>query len=1279
MKDFVLEYNAKLADVREVLSPTLTEAWDSVNETIELDLEPINTIQLRTLIKAESNPKIAKVITVFATLIDEIKKLKHIAETQFYGPLTMYGHKLEPVSTTESTHFDAKLLQQYYQTKPTPAEEQMGQFLPILQDLCNFVKRVQALIANYIGQLASLYNDMNQIYLSTFKTVEFDYVFEQLGVLFTVVITLDGIIADNPELTNHWNVFQKMVQYISGDIDRFGIKKQSDVNLMKQLIITINERIMNVRLFEEVLKYPYTLNLQTGETTLDDTEYQEARNNSPNANQSLQQMQTTASKPPQTVVNHPILGNKVFANVLSETIQRLVNKVSTSLKDFVEVYTFDRTTIIGVYALYSLSRTLHCHVLKWDKSLYRTLWELQTTVPLIPIYAKTSWYIADFLYIYARAPQGYEKDYFKPYLKNVPAARKEVLIQQQEEFLPRIQVFSQQVNVWLVRLESDLSVTNIRTATPGSSATTNILSGDLNNNTTTTTTQLSPQQLLHTRCNILLHGLLLASQIKKYTRTILNLYLHLEQPFPKRTLYALFTAMELLKVIQIAYQRKMLSITEYFPHIITFLTNQLISILQPVFNKLDGREVVPTKLNNTKQDIHGSLYILLNILKTKALSISTTNKPNNTNVDIVLFLCLQITQLQHLIKHDIQNELSLILWKLTTLLQFNTTLTQLTDCSFLYWVSNAIGFILHDIFASSGSSQGVDRVKYLALATRDCSLMLDAMTKPFTPYHVQKVDKANVTTLPMGQMLQKIYEAEVRTYFRSKLILPIARYIETDLRLHIHSVVLQQQNLVGKYQHHQQTGNAASAGVVGSLDAKSFILVAPFKLFDHLYNIKNEIESVLEETFYNHNTLALHDSKVYGDMKNLAINKYNLDFLPITMLPTSSHFSDSLDVLEIMRNIHIFVTRYNYNLHQQFFLEKSIDQKHLNVINIDHIATSIQTHGLGIMNTTVNFTYQFLTRKVTLIHEFLFDEQIKSPLFRELKQWRIHGKKDYNNKYPFANAAKLYKELKRLGVNEQGLSYIDQLRLQITEIGNALGYVRLVRSGGLHVVAQNTSILPSLDLDLMKKFALLCDHSKLSPSTILSAKHFDAMLENIIGNLSDGTNYFYILITIFRNILILQDNPHLQCFFMAIPMLIINYVETLMSKKEKLPNKNTKQEAAFCDDGFAVGISYLLTLLKQDDEFDSIHWFESVLEHLKEQRNTLANEIQQATKQKNKSYDFEHNQLNLTRQDNIIQEYTLCYFGINSSRVFFRSAVELQDDLDKQEKKAQEDDDEDDE
>ena len=56
-----------------------------------------------------------------------------------------------------------------------------------------------------------------------------------------------------------------------------------------------------------------------------------------------------------------------------------------------------------------------------------------------------------------------------------------------------------------------------------------------------------------------------------------------------------------------------------------------------------------------------------------------------------------------------------------------------------------------------------------------------------------------------------------------------------------------------------------------------------------------------------------------------------------------------LDVLQIMRNIHVFVANYRYNLNNQVFVEAGGEQmKHLNTIGIKHIANSIRVHGVGI-------------------------------------------------------------------------------------------------------------------------------------------------------------------------------------------------------------------------------------------------------------------------------------------------------------------------------------------
>lgn len=123
--------------------------------------------------------------------------------------------------------------------------------------------------------------------------------------------------------------------------------------------------------------------------------------------------------------------------------------------------------------------------------------------------------------------------------------------------------------------------------------------------------------------------------------------------------------------------------------------------------------------------------------------------------------------------------------------------------------------------------------------------------------------------------------------------------------------------------------------------------------------VRDHVSIYLSQMFYNLTTISMHDWCTYGQMRNDARHKFHLDTVE-DHLPTQT-LEQGLDVLEIMRNIHHFVSKYLYNLNNQIFIEKSSNNKHLNTINIQHIANSLRTHGIGIINTTVSpstFSYK---------------------------------------------------------------------------------------------------------------------------------------------------------------------------------------------------------------------------------------------------------------------------------------------------------------------------------
>ncbi|GFG31853.1 hypothetical protein Cfor_02661 [Coptotermes formosanus] len=379
-----------------------------------------------------------------------------------------------------------------------------------------------------------------------------------------------------------------------------------------------------------------------------------------------------------------------------------------------------------------------------------------------------------------------------------------------------------------------------------------------------------------------------------------------------------------------------------------------------------------------------------------------------------------------------------------------------------------------------------------------------------------------------------------------------------------------------------------------------------------------------EQTFYNLTTVALHDWKTYGEMRSLAQHNYGLatveDHLP----------SQTLE-------------QYLYNLNNQIFVEQSSNNKHLNTINIRHIANSIRTHGTGIMNTTVNFTYQFLRKKFFIFSQFMFDEHIKSRLIKDIRYFR-ENKAQLEQKYSYERADKFNKGIRKLGLTPDGLSYLDQFRMLISHIGNAMGYVRMIRSGGLHCCSNAICFVP--DLEDIVCFEDLCKEEGLSNSCQAAAHRLDQVLGNLL------------LVGVFAPVFRDPKNMHLRNFHIIVPPLTINFVEHSITCKEKMSKKN-KVGAAFTDDGFAMGISYILKLLDQYEEFDSLHWFQSVREKYNKDRAALSKHRSVASKEDVKLQQTMT--LTARRLDVYQQEFDLLYYSLSSARIFFQKENSIRD------------------
>ena len=72
-----------------------------------------------------------------------------------------------------------------------------------------------------------------------------------------------------------------------------------------------------------------------------------------------------------------------------------------------------------------------------------------------------------------------------------------------------------------------------------------------------------------------------------------------------------------------------------------------------------------------------------------------------------------------------------------------------------------------------------------------------------------------------------------------------------------------------------------------------------------------------------------------------------------------------------------------------------------------------------------------------------------------------------------------------------------------------------------------------------------------------------------------------------------------------IPPLTINYIEHIVACKERINKKKKDAGTVFTDDGFAMGVAYILRLLEQWSAFDTLHWFQAVKERYMRERASV--------------------------------------------------------------------------
>ena len=633
---------------------------------------------------------------------------------------------------------------------------------------------------------------------------------------------------------------------------------------------------------------------------------------------------------------------------------------------------------------------------------------------------------------------------------------------------------------------------------------------------------------------------------------------------------------------------------------------ELIKVIESEFNKL--MSMIGLNLNLLNRALLGPIQVILKkvaeIAQKKVKDGKSTNEElyrNALSGCTIFYACSQAVQSQlrlvieklilstisakEMLDESSSKTLSENLWMVELINQLSREVKRCTDCSFLYLYQNILPTSYKYIY-----SDRPKRLYYFMMAVND-------IEKPLY-YNKHKENDG----IEMIKLLRKTSFETFEGYFLKKL----AKEIEDDLRTVVHSSFIE----------------GLESTSYSDVNLNTYLNIKNFKFFDKVISIRRYIEEHLNMNFYKLTTLNLNNAQTYQKMRVLAKHKYGLNLHEV-ILP-NQNLEQGKDILDIIRNLNKFAKSYTHNMHSQIFIEINNGSSYINVIGVQQIINSLNTHGKGIVNSIINKAFGYISKSIRNLLGILFDDYILSLLKDEKTFWE-QNKATIKYNYPLERAMSLRQKIINLDENKV-VNNISKCIQFITQIGNAVALSRCIRTALMDYNSQNVNLLTSYNIDdfnnLVQQLILQVKSDPVNPNVNNISPN---MLSNTQNSLNDSNrlfcdmvnslkqtgeiNYLQVLVTSFQGSLSPEKVPDIDLFAFLLPPLTITFIDNAINARDNLLKKNKSEEMAyFSDDGFMMGVCYLLKVFSADKKFESLSWFPSVISYYNSKKIQRKNE-----------------------------------------------------------------------
>ena len=880
--------------------------------------------------------------------------------------------------------------------------------------------------------------------------------------------------------------------------------------------------------------------------------------------------------------------NKNFVFHLSDYLKRNIGKIFSDLGTFSESY--ESTQLFQYLSLFGFYLKLIGQ--KYDKNLIKAVWTVQKKITTINLVGISTFRINNFLLSFPefKGVQFDPQDPVKNEIQNLTNFEKQLPI--------LINNLRLNTMTWISRFDSDTF--HYKTIIPNEKNKQVLAIIDKTNQ----------------RYKFIMSGLSLANYLRKTVSNIFEVHLNNGLNITPELIGYLTSGIELIKVVESEFYKILPKIAQN----LNVMNRALLNPIQEILSKI--QESILKKLK--EKSPHSALF-KDQLSACKILYNCCIAVPSPARLAIIK-MCVNTLRARD--SMDVKNAdiINNNIYKLEILNNLSREIKRSCDCSFLYLYQDIIPTSLKSIYKNDPVS-----LYYYAMALNDID----------KPLMYIKYKENN------GFDMIKILRKNIITLFEKHFLNVLSKDIEDDLRKQIHNVFIEGLN----------------PPAFSEVNLNDYLKIKKFKLFDCVMDIKRYVEEHMNMIFYKMTTLNLNDWQTYQQMRVLAKHKYGLNLHEI-FLP-SQNLAKGKDILDIIRNLRKFTQKFTHNLHNQIFIEIAQDSNYVNVIGVKQILNSLYTHGTGIVNSVLNKAFGYISKTIYPLLDILLDEYVLSYLKEERTYWN-ENKSKINYNYPLDRAINLRSKILTLDENKKVNQIIKAIQF-ITQIGNVVALARCIRTALMDYNSQNVNLLTNNNINdynqISQLISLQVDIDPNNPDNNNTSNISSNLLNNIQNSLNDSNkifcetinnlkqigkntiNYLEILVTSFGDTLSSTKIPEMELFSFLLPPLTITFIDNAINARDNLMKKNKSEESAyFSDDGFMIGVCYLLKIFSCDKKFDSLNWFPSVINYYKKK---------QSQKQKKDKNSYGVNTLNERQINSYKEQFEIQYYTYTSATILF--------------------------